>query len=87
MLQEGFKQKTLGHNGYIYMQVLKENILKELGIDKPLEQDDLLYENMIKVNENDARSPEAVLQGKYNTAKVNNLEALGYDNIKERLES
>lgn len=43
MLSDGFRMKTLSHNGYIYTQLLREKIFAELGVDKPAEEEDLQY--------------------------------------------
>ena len=87
MLSNGLREKALGHNGHIYLQLLKEKVMKELGVDQPSLEEDLQYSNLISEFGTSPRETELVVEGKYNTATVNNLDALGYDNFEERLES
>ena len=87
MLREGFREKALGNNGHIYMQLLKDKVIKELGVDKPTFYKDLMYKNLISEYGTNPKNVELVIDGKYNTANVNNLDALGYDNIEKRLEN
>lgn len=47
MMREGFQDAVKnGNNGHIYMKVLKERVVAELGLDKLTDVTDLAYETI-----------------------------------------
>jgi len=51
-----------------------------LKLSEPTVAKDLSYENFYKDS-----NYKVDVEGKYNTSHINNLDALGYDNFKQRL--
>ena len=46
MLRDGFRKKSLGNNGHIYLKVLKEQIMDELKVSQPADIADFSYESL-----------------------------------------
>jgi hypothetical protein len=70
-------------NGHIYLKVLKEQIVEELGLTSPGTASDLAYESLM------SEKTEAYfdLESSYNLQHVNNADAMGYDNLLKRAEA
>ena len=83
MLREGFANKVKSHNGHIYLKALKEQIVKDLNLDLSPQAKEFSFEGL----NNKMQDLRVDLEGKYNTAHINNLTAMGYDNFEQRLKN
>lgn len=79
-LQEKVNDK---YNGHIYLKVLKEHILNELGLGLKAEIQDLTAESIKEKNSNAKGTLE--FEAKYNTNRINDTNQMGYENFEERL--
>jgi hypothetical protein len=82
MYTPGFKERIQSKLGHYYLHGLKEEIVKELNLDNPAKEADLLYESVMP-EPYTIYDPEA----KHNLADINNTDAVGYDNIDKRAEN
>ncbi len=68
-------------NAHIFLKVLREQIIDELGLSKPPQIVDTAF-NTITEKVNISKLYD--LEAPYNLQNVNNQDALGYDNLTSR---
>ena len=83
LLVPGFNDKLRSNNGHLYMKLLKESILNELNLDTPPALSDFKFAKKIERQKID-QEPRISVEGRYNFADLNNLNAIGYNNLEER---
>jgi hypothetical protein len=79
MLDPEFYKCARSNNGHYYVKMLKEKIAGELNLSEPAQASDFAFAKIIE----DTRERVDV-EGKYNLSDINNLNAMGYENIEKR---
>jgi len=74
--------KVQGNNGHLYLRALKEEIAVELEIGAKTEEKDLLFHKLFHRDS----SLKVEAEARYNLGDVNNAEAVGFDNLQERVQ-
>ena len=68
-------------NAHIFLKVLREQVVDELGLSKPPQITDAAYNT---ITDKDDISRFYDLESPYNLQNINNQDALGYDNLLKR---
>ena len=75
------EQVKTSDNGHLFMKVLRERIVDELGLTSEPKVEDMLFNTM---HEKSAEQIKYDMDSAYNMQGVNNTEAMGYDNLDKR---
>lgn len=82
MMNNEFAKKVKGtDNAHIYLKMLREKIIEELGLNKELTPNDVLFDTL---NDEKRYRRHYDLESTYNTQGFNNEHAIGYNNIEKR---
>jgi hypothetical protein len=81
LLKTEFAKQMKTDNAHIFLKVLREQIIDELGLSKPPQIVDTAF-NTITEKVNISKLYD--LEAPYNLQNVNNQDALGYDNLTSR---
>ena len=82
MLNSDFAKKVRdSDNGHLYLKILKERVVDELGLTEEPDVEKMMSKTVIESGKKYIRYD---LDSMYNMQDVNNLHAIGYDNLNER---
>ena len=82
MLNADFAEKVRdSDNGHLYLKILKERVVDELGLTEETNVEKLMSKAVVESGKHYIRSD---LDSMYNMQEVNNLHAIGYDNLDKR---
>ena len=82
MLNDNFaKQVKESENGHLYLKMLKERVVDELGLTEEPDVEKMMSKSMI---ESGSSYIKYDIESMYNMQDVNNLHAVGYDNLDKR---
>ena len=82
MLKADFAQKVHeSDNGHLYLKVLRERVVDELGLTVEPSVEDMLFKTMYEKGKDHISYD---IDSMYNMQDVNNTQAMGYDNLKSR---
>lgn len=81
LLNSEFAQQMKTDNAHIYLKVLREQVIDELGLSKPPQLVDLAFNS---ITQKSNISTQYDLEAPYNLQNLNNQDAIGYDNLTER---
>lgn len=75
------RQISTSDNGHLFMKVLRERIVDELGLTSEAKVEDMMFETMTMKSANYIKYD---IDAAYNMQEVNNTKAMGYDNLDKR---
>lgn len=79
MLNKEFaNQVHSSDNGHIYLKVLRERVVDELGLTIEPKIEDMFFKNMTEKSKNYLKYD---IDSMYNMQDVNNTQSIGYDNM------
>ena len=79
MINSGFSKKIKEtKNGHIYLKVLRERVLEELGLTKEVGYPEMSFKRQYDLSPDNWKFD---LESAYNLQGSNNTSALGYDNV------
>ena len=82
MLNAEFAEQVHGsQNGHLFLKMLRERVVDELGLTAEAQQEDMMYKKMY---ENQADKIKYDMDSMYSMQDVNNTQAMGYDNLDKR---
>jgi hypothetical protein len=84
MTKPSFSKGVNGPNGDIYMRLLRESIIDELKLTDSTKESDLEINNHFITQNLEAKITK---ENFYNLNHLNNEEAIGYNNLKERAQN